>query len=303
MWGKVGINCFMMITGYFMCVSQITLKKWLKLLLQVLFYKILFFVIFVLAGYSDMSFNSIFHLIIPFGDLERNFTGCFLVFYLTIPFWNILIHNMSKRQHQLLLCLLLGCYTILGSIPICKIEFNYVSWFGVIYLISSYIRLYPLEIFKKNQFWGMITLLLVFVSIISVIYIHWKVFAGYYFVSDSNKILAVLVAVSTFLWFKNLRVPQSKIINLIGSTTFGILLIHSNSIAMRKWLWDDTFNVVGKFSLPLDQLILYSITVVITVFFVCSIIDYCRILLLERPFFKWYDKYINYKIDTLIKTE
>lgn len=26
-WGKIGINCFVMITGYFMCKSNITLKK------------------------------------------------------------------------------------------------------------------------------------------------------------------------------------------------------------------------------------------------------------------------------------
>ena len=38
-WGKIGINCFVMITGYFMCKSQITLKKFLKLILQIEFYK------------------------------------------------------------------------------------------------------------------------------------------------------------------------------------------------------------------------------------------------------------------------
>lgn len=26
-WGKVGINCFVLITGYFMCTSKITVKK------------------------------------------------------------------------------------------------------------------------------------------------------------------------------------------------------------------------------------------------------------------------------------
>lgn len=40
MWGKTAINCFVMITGYFMCKSQITIPKFLKLLLQVEFYNI-----------------------------------------------------------------------------------------------------------------------------------------------------------------------------------------------------------------------------------------------------------------------
>ena len=29
-WGKTGINCFVLITGYFMCTSQISLKKFLS---------------------------------------------------------------------------------------------------------------------------------------------------------------------------------------------------------------------------------------------------------------------------------
>ena len=35
MWGKTGINCFLLITGYFMCTSNITLRKFLKLMLTV----------------------------------------------------------------------------------------------------------------------------------------------------------------------------------------------------------------------------------------------------------------------------
>lgn len=31
-WGKIGINCFVMITGYFMCRSKITAKKFAKLI-------------------------------------------------------------------------------------------------------------------------------------------------------------------------------------------------------------------------------------------------------------------------------
>ena len=31
MWGKIGINCFVLITGYYMCTSKITLYKFLKL--------------------------------------------------------------------------------------------------------------------------------------------------------------------------------------------------------------------------------------------------------------------------------
>ena len=47
-WGKTVINCFSIITGYFMVNSKITFKKFTKILLQVEFYYFLFY-IFVLS--------------------------------------------------------------------------------------------------------------------------------------------------------------------------------------------------------------------------------------------------------------
>ena len=286
-----------------MCQSKITIRKWIKLLLEVYFYNVVIYLCFLATGHETITINSLINVLLPIVKINRSFVDCFLLFYLTIPFWNILVHNMTKRQHQLLLVLLLTIYTILGSIPIFEIEFNYVTWFGVIYLIASYIRLYSSNLFERTKLWGWTTLSLIIISMASVAYIHWKTFAGHYFVSDSNKIFAVSVAVTSFLWFKNLKVPQSKIINAIGASTFGVLLIHSNSGYMMKWLWGDMFDVVGHFSLSLVELIFHSVTVVLVVFFVCNILDQLRIQLLENPFFYWYDKHIDYKLNSIIRTE
>lgn len=108
MWGKIGINCFLLITGYFMCKSEITIKKFVKLLLQIYLYKFVIFTIFLATGYETFSLLRVVKLCMPLWGISSNFVGCFLVFYLTIPFWNILIRNMTQKQHQLLLILLLG---------------------------------------------------------------------------------------------------------------------------------------------------------------------------------------------------
>ena len=138
MWGKTGINCFMMITGYFMCTSKITSRKFIKLLAQVYFYNIVIYIIFLVSGYEVISVVRIVKLLMPFWVFGGDFIGCFIVFYLTIPFWTILVQNMNKRQHGLLLILLLGCYTILGSIPTFRVTYNYITWFGIIFLIASF---------------------------------------------------------------------------------------------------------------------------------------------------------------------
>ena len=292
MWGKTGINCFLMITGYFMCNSSISMKKFIKLMSWIYFYSIIIYVIFLIAGYETLSPLRLAILVFPVWGFETNFTSCFIGFWLTIPFWNILIHNMTKRQHEILLCLLLGMYTILGSIPKFNVAMNYVTWFGVIYLLASYIRLYPHPIMLHKKLWSIVTIISILLAICSMIVMSY-IFgskAPCFFVSDSSKIFAVLVAVASFLWFKNIKISYSKLINAIGASTFGVLLIHANSDAMCQWLWKDTIDCVGHYDLPPLLLILYFLTSVVVIFFVCIIIDRIRILLVERPFFKWYDR-------------
>ena len=292
-WGKTGINCFLMITGYFMCTSKITLRKFIKLIGQIYLYNFLLFVIFYMTGYETISLERMLHLLMLFWGFSDGFVSCFIIFWLAIPFLSILVHNMNKRQHQLLLILTLGVYTICGSLPTFNITFNYINWFCVLFFIASYIRLYPHEVMERRSLWAWMTLVSVLLAILSILCLrllfNQPVGQSYRFVSDSNKIFAVIVAVCSFLWFKNLNIKYSKIINGFGAGTFGVLLIHANSDAMRKWLWADTVDVIGHYSLPFGNLVFYSVGVVLSIFVVCNLIDQLRIATLESVFLKWYD--------------
>jgi hypothetical protein len=124
---------------------------------------------------------------------------------------------------------------------------------------------------------------------------------GYLFVADCNKIFAVLVAVCSFLWFKNMNLKHSSIINAFGAGTFGVLLIHANSDAMLTWLWRDTVDSMGHYaSLATGELILYSFVVVLSIFIICNLIDQLRIATLEKWFLRWYDNKIAVKADAWI---
>lgn len=291
MWGKTGIDCFVLITGYFMCKSSISLYKFVKLLLQVELYNILFGCIFLYAGYMPLSVSSIIQIVNPIASVNTDFTSCFLLFYLFIPFLNILLNNLSKSQHLLLLVLSLGTYTILGTIPWIGITFNYITWFCVLYVVASYIRIHGIWRSEDKMFWGGVSLVLILISVLSVLVMLFRgVYSGValnwgllmFFVSDSNKLLAFLVSVSTFMFFKNIHIRQSKLINTIASCTFGVLLIHANSDAMRQWLWKDTCNNVGMFHS--GMIYIHALCVPIVVFIVCVIIDYCRQQFIERPY-------------------
>lgn len=292
-WGKTGINCFVLITGYFMCKSQITVKKFLKFLLEVEFYKILFYVIFIATGYTEFSISGFAKVLLPVSQIKSNFIGCYLLFFLCIPFLNILIENMSEKQHIYITSLLCFIYVVFGTVFERNINMNYVSWFAVLYLIASYIRLYPKRIFEKRKFWGITVILVIAFSMASVIFFAWlgkPRFVPYYLLQDSNKAFAVLTALSVFLYFKNLKF-RSVFINSIAASCFGVLLIHANSDAMRKWLWYDILDNAGMFNS--QWLIVHAVTSVIVIYIICTVIDYFRIKFLEKPFFRFADKYID----------
>ncbi len=297
--GKIGINCFVLITGYFMCRSKITLKKFLKLFLEFMFYKIIITLIFVVTQPDKWTFLSFARAMIPIVRLGDNFTGCYLVFFLFIPFLNILIKGMDEKTHGLLILLCLGAFSVFPNIPYFNVTMNYVMWFMIIYLIGAYIRSYKQELFSRKKLWVIICLssfVLSVLSVVVVLFINEKLGLNvgvYYFVSDSNKVLAVITAVSAFIVFKNLNLKYSKIINTIASATFGVLLIHANSDAMRAWLWGDVLK--NTTYLQTNQAYLHLIISIVLVYTICTIIDLVRIYLIEKPFFKWYDKKVSSK--------
>ena len=295
-WGKTGINCFVLITGYFMCRSQITSKKFFKLLFELEFYNIVIYFIFLLSGYEPFSIKVLAKSLLPIYSVSGNFTGCFLLFYLCIPFLNILIHNLNEKQHIRLILLVSFIYIFFGTVPKFSVTMNYVSWFCVLFFIASYIRLYPKKIFENKAFWGIATLISIVLSVVSVVSCAWlgsKIDCNmaFYFVSDSNTFLAVTNGICSFMFFKNLKIKQSKFINTVAASTFGVLCIHANSDTMRRWLWKDTFNNVGAYGS--DLIVLHAICGVIAIFILCTLIDMARIRLIERTFFKLWNKYFD----------
>lgn len=288
-WGKIGINCFVFITGYFMCTAKISVEKFFKLVFQVLFYWYIINFVFWLTGYERVSVRGLASVLIPFRDVSTDFVVCFLWYYLTIPFLNHLIYVMDEKEHKRLIILSLLIYTLYGTIPFYHVRMNYVSWFIVLHFIASYIRLNPRPICSNVKFLCKSLLFLIAVDIVSVLVCYevgLKIGKNrpWFFVTDSNTLLALLTGLVAFMFFKQINVKKSNWINLIASSTFGVLLIHANSDTMRRWLWKDVVDVVGHYDSPV--LIPYAIGCVILIFGICVVIDLLRQHYIEPIYMK-----------------
>lgn len=274
-----------------MCTSDITKKKFCKLLGEVYFYRIVIWCLFFFSGYEPFSVKGFLKMIFPFFTVADNFTGCFLLFYLLIPFLNKLIHVLTEKEHFLLMVWCLGIYVVLPSFAKANVTFNYVTWFSILYIIASYIRLYPKDWFSNIKITRTLMIASLILSWASVALLATlsrvagkNVRTSYFFVSDSNKILALATGVGAFLFFKNMKIGYNKIINTIAASTFGVLLIHANSDTMRWWLWQDTFDNVGAYES--GNVVIHAVVSIILIYAVCTVIDICRIKHLETPLMK-----------------
>ena len=295
--GKACVNVFVMITAYFMCTARITAKKFAKLFLEILFYRIVISSLFYVSGYEPFSVGGVIKHILPIRNLRNDFLCAYPLFFLLIPFLSVLVQHLNEKQH---IYLILWCgftYVFLGSVPGFSVLMNYVSWFSVLFVIISYIRLYPKKIFQNCGFWAWMTVLFVFLSALSVLVCTWlgvklnrcSTYLIYFFVRDCNSFLTVVTSLSAFLFFKNLKIGYVKTINTVAASTFGVILIHANSDIMRRWLWGDMLDAVGHYNAPF--LPFYHLGSVAAIFIVCTIIDQLRIRLIEKPFFHLWDRH------------
>ena len=194
-------------------------------------------------------------------------------------------------MHIRLIVLGLLLYSLLATFPFpgFSMTMNYVSWFILIYCISAYVRLYSKPLFMKTSVWGMVALIVFLISVLSIIICLCNGWYHYKFLNDSNKLLAVATAFCSFMFFKNLRIPYNKFINMVACASFGVLLIHANSDAMRNWLWGSTLKNTVVFHTPWCYT--HFVCSVLGIYIICTGIDLLRIYFIEKPFFRFYDSF------------
>lgn len=283
MWGKTGINAFILISGYFMCMMQLTLKRYIKLLVQIFFYGFTIMLIFAICDYQPLTTKLLFNQAAGlFRYVNRYFVASFMAFYAFVPLYNIVIRNIDSKHL---------CYIVLGLlfyISICSTFFLAPTmyeplWYVTLYFVAAYIRLYPNRWTENLKISSIVLIASVTVAILAcILTVHICVETGatqlapykWHLVADSNRFLAFIIGLASFLTAKNIKMGHSKIINGLAAGCFGVLLIHASSDTMRQWLWQDVYNVPAMLKADMPLLIAHAVTTPIIIYLVCSFIDH-----------------------------
>lgn len=283
--GKLGVDIFILISGYFLIDMQnLRIEKVIRLWLQIFFYSCVIYFFCVACGIETFSIFTALKVFFPIMTSQWWFATTYFIMFLFAPFINRLLKNLDERSFQMLILLSFFIWCIVPTVFRCVPEMSNLAWFISLYSVSAYIRLWKNQSYVKPCKAGLLALISLICSfgmtvMLDILGTIWPVFAGYATsFQEQHQLPTVAIALSLFLLFKNIKIPNSKIINTLSMTTFGIYLLHENQY-IRPILWG---NVQGIKYSESPYLFLYSLLIIFSVFLICALIEYIRIYTVEK---------------------
>lgn len=283
---QVCVNCFVMISGYFLVTSSFKFSKLLSLWAEVVFYSLAIKLLLMGIGEIPVSVTSLAACFAPFITGRYWFITIYVGMYCLSPFFNIAIKAMTQKQHKILNIILFFLFSVLVSVhPSLKGMNTNGGWsvagFAVLYFWAAYLRLYYTPQVKK---WKRPLVIYLLCPAIMTVVLAISEKTGIGVLTDAAKnlwkydsVLAYIATVALFMLFLNIGGKGSgkgaKLLTRISGATFGVYLIHAHANICTVPMWDKI-----KFVPAMEQawFPLYQIAAVLVIFIVCAVIDILR---------------------------
>lgn len=287
----VGVNCFVLISGYFQVQSKFKVRKLLLLEAEVLFYTFFIYIGLIVTKQVPFALPDLFASIMPTFTGEYWFVSAYIAMYILSPFLNDIIKNMSQKRHRNFIFTLVGLFSIWpivfffgDSLGLEGFSLNGgygVVWFVVLYFIAAYLRLYYKPDYKiKKHMWRYSWIAAISATAILVtsyintppsLYLR-SLLDGY------NSITVLLSSVMLFVLFLNIKIHNNianRLIAFLSPLTLAVYLIHDEP-HVRAILWRSlglSDHIHEPYFIP------FVITTALAIYFSCVLIDWLRMRL------------------------
>ena len=295
--GYIGVNCFVLISGYFLSASthsQIRAPHLFKLLGQTLFYSVAIFAAACALGLQEFKINWIIRACFPISNKVWWYATAYVVLYLLHPYLNRLIHTMNRRAYQNLIAILVLIRSVIPLITRETFPTEDFLWFATLYLIAGYIRLYGLnpKLTARRSFLLFVVFgLMRYAAAIAMVHISFRIpttLGRALLMYEPNSLFTLLTSVFLFAAFEKAQIKSSRIINTIASASFGVYLLHIGVQLVYPY-WPRIFRSFEYQNTA--AIIPYSIFAAGIVFVICAIVDLARQYVLEKPYMRIVNRY------------
>lgn len=291
--GKVGVDVFLLISGYFLVdAKQVRISKIIKLWTQIFFYSITVFLVSISLHVTELSNWTLYKAMLPISSEKWWFASAYFIMYLFSPFLNRLLRTLSQKSYISMLAMALILWSLISVGILMEIELNDLILYCMIYSIGGYIRLYADDeiLNKKKLFFAIIIIVAVSFGLQVLIecrteYRFFNSFIrGYkWILLEAKSPFTIAISILLFLLFKGIKLRTSKFINVMSSATFGVYLIHDNEYTQLD-LWKNFLRTRDYQNFP--YFIIYSIAICLAIYIVCTLIELARIYILEKNYMK-----------------
>ncbi len=302
--GNLGVDIFVIITGYFLCTKPASHKSLGKLFVQLWFYSILLFLVCRFAFGYTYSLKSILTVILPTIFAEYWFFTAYVILALISPYLNILINHATKKQMEKFVLCMLAIWVLIPTFTKQRFFAGEIPQFIMFYMIGAYFRNYPDNFLKNKLYRTFLTIFsfaLLFLSTFVLDFLGSKIALfqnrGIMFY-NRNSLLVVGCAVGLFALSIYRKSFCNSFINLIAGCTFGVYLIHDNP-AVRHLIWKKLLPLADYFDSPLLPLMILGAAIV--VFSVSALIEFLRQITAQKPMVHAFEFCYN-KLADFIKT-
>ena len=282
------VNCYALISGYVMVDSTFKYRKIVMLWLQAAFYSVGITLLFLVMGMGNIDTYTLVCSFFPILTKRWWYLTAYAGMFFLIPFMNILLKNLNKKELIMLNISVIGVFSCVGTLmsklmgDIFNLEFGYsVWWLCILYLIGASLKIFKdrLKGKKKQIFlgWCICNVITILVHNISV-YLP-EGFPGGALIPEMlvNYISPTIVgsAICLVILFSDLKIEKMKIrkgIKFISGLTFGVYLIH---VDPRIWsLIEGRFATYGL--LPVVEMVSMICVSVFAIFIGCMLIEAVR---------------------------
>ncbi len=297
----VAVNVFVLISGYFLVNSTISLKKILKLWLQVAFYSVISYLLATMVFQNQIgSAFSVKDLIKSFFPVLGNaywFFSAYFLLYITSPFINKILKGSTKKQ---LIWLLAGIFVlnfcISKSMKIIDVfdvfgGYSYI-WFVELYLIAGYIRLYPPKIKRVFSIivFFIATLLTWLFACCPPTFVNSTIYSIIHSGIEYNSYIVMIASICLFLSFKGITTANSKAlkaVSFVSSCTFGVYLFQESAI--KPLIYFNILQVQNIYGSPASALyVLLFAAALFAMGFACELVRKLFFKLTSPPIEKFY---------------
>jgi len=308
MGGNLGVNIFVVITGFYSVYSGFSTKRIARLLFQVTTYSVVLYAVSVVCSAQPISLSNVICALFPLLGNKYWFFVTYFLLQCLVPFLNAAIKNITQKQHATVVLLLWIVWSVLPTtighiVPFSTNSYSDLGLFIMFYLFGAYLRKYPFKLMnkKKCSIALMTTVSITFIvsRIIVAIFESFEelslfeklIYFGGRFLGSIWKasFLPPILAGLFFISFKQLNPKPNKLLYAVASATFGVYLIHDNDM-MRRYLWDRIIQTNVHQNIASTKFALYAALSIVIVFIVCTIIEIVRKTLLDPPFNRAMDR-------------